>query len=666
MSTAPSALRVEHLDDPLGHQDDRHPRLSWRLPDGAQATARLPADGRQRLGHGLGRRPTRSLLVAYAGPPPASSAAGRVAGAGAHRPRREPGVAAGLVRDRAAVGRGLAGLVDRAGRDARRRTRRAAGGAAAGGVRRRSPGGARRGCTRRRRALYEVFVNGRRVGDAELTPGFTQYDARLQVQTYDVTDDGRGRAATRSRWCSPTAGSAARPGITRSGRPVGRPAGAARPAAPGPRRRRRDRRRHGAGLAQLGRSRRGGRPHRRRAVGPAPAATRLGQQPVSTTRAGTCVATVEHGFAGLVDSPAPPVRRVEEIVPVSVTRLADGRQVVDLGQNINGWVRLTDLGPAGTTTTLTHGEHLDAGRRRHHRPPATGPAVPARARCPPGQVDQVVSAGVPGDVFEPRHTTHGFHYVRVEGHPGAARRRRRARRGRAHRPAAHRLVLLQRRADQPAARGRRLEPPRQRLRHPHRLPAPRARRLDRRLAAVRPDRRLPLRRGRLLDQVAARRRRRPVARRHDRQHEPRRRAARAATARSPFLNGSAGWGDAAVIVPWELYRAYGDIQVLEELWPTMVRWLDRAERDRPRRSGTRAGSTRRPEPAAHEEYLWDSGFHWGEWLVPGDDTAGDLGDRSPPPTRATSPPRTSPAAPADGPDRRGARPRRRRGAGTPS
>ena len=25
----------------------------------------------------------------------------------------------------------------------------------------------------------------------------------------------------------------------------------------------------------------------------------------------------------------------------------------------------------------------------------------------------------------------------------------------------------------------------------------------------------------------------------------------------------------------------------------------------------------RPEPAPHERYLWDTGFHWGEWLEPG-------------------------------------------------
>ena len=35
--------------------------------------------------------------------------------------------------------------------------------------------------------LYEAFLGGRRVGDLELTPGFTQYAKRLQVQAYDVT-----------------------------------------------------------------------------------------------------------------------------------------------------------------------------------------------------------------------------------------------------------------------------------------------------------------------------------------------------------------------------------------------------------------------------------------------------------------------------------------------
>ena len=73
-----------------------------------------------------------------------------------------------------------------------------------------------------------------------------------------------------------------------------------------------------------------------------------------------------------------------------------------------------------------------------------------------------------------------------------------------------------------------------------------------------------------------------------------------------------------MIVPWEIYRAYGDQRVLEEQWPSMVAWLDHVEsaaaqgrhRDRVARSS---------RPRTHERYLWDTGFHFGEWLEPGQD-----------------------------------------------
>jgi alpha-L-rhamnosidase len=82
------------------------------------------------------------------------------------------------------------------------------------------------------------------------------------------------------------------------------------------------------------------------------------------------------------------------------------------------------------------------------------------------------------------------------------------------------------------------------------------------------------------------------------------------------MMGSAGWGDACAIVPWDLYRLYGDEQVLAELWPTMVRWLDyAATAARTRRHPRRAEE--RPVAAAHEQYLWDGGWHWGEWCEPG-------------------------------------------------
>ena len=57
------------------------------------------------------------------------------------------------------------------------------------------------------------------------------------------------------------------------------------------------------------------------------------------------VRVVDHGYDELCPTIGPPVRRVEELAAVSITELAPGRHIVDFGQNSNGWIRLTDLGP---------------------------------------------------------------------------------------------------------------------------------------------------------------------------------------------------------------------------------------------------------------------------------------------------------------------------------
>lgn len=38
--------------------------------------------------------------------------------------------------------------------------------------------------------------------------------------------------------------------------------------------------------------------------------------------------------------------------------------------------------------------------------------------------------------------------------------------------------------------------------------------------------------------------------------------------------GCAGWADAAVIVPWEMYKAYGDVSILENNYDMMKKWVD--------------------------------------------------------------------------------------------
>ncbi len=48
----------------------------------------------------------------------------------------------------------------------------------------------------------------------------------------------------------------------------------------------------------------------------------------------------------------------------------------------------------------------------------------------------------------------------------------------------------------------------------------------------------------------------------------------------------------------------------------MERWVGYGARSA--REGRSAGPRRRTtDPAPHERYLWDTGFHWGEWLEPG-------------------------------------------------
>jgi len=82
-----------------------------------------------------------------------------------------------------------------------------------------------------------------------------------------------------------------------------------------------------------------------------------------------------------------------------------------------------------------------------------------------------------------------------------------------------------------------------------------------------------------------------------------------------MMTGSAGWGDAIVTVPWELYEAYGDEGVLAENWDAMLRWVRWAlEMARTTRHHARAKAS--PEPEPYEQYLWDGTFHWGEWTEP--------------------------------------------------
>lgn len=61
--------------------------------------------------------------------------------------------------------------------------------------------------------------------------------------------------------------------------------------------------------------------------------------------------------------------------------------------------------------------------------------------------------------------------------------------------------------------------------------------------------------------------------------------------------GHVGWADAATIIPWTVYMAYGDPQVLEDQYDSMKKWVDFII------------------GAAGESGLWNTGWHYGDWLA---------------------------------------------------
>lgn len=80
------------------------------------------------------------------------------------------------------------------------------------------------------------------------------------------------------------------------------------------------------------------------------------------------------------------------------------------------------------------------------------------------------------------------------------------------------------------------------------------------------------------------------------------------------LTGVAGWGDAAVIVPYEMYRMTGNRLILERQFASMKAWCDYILRV--------AAQKRGGQPPEIDKWLWNTGFHFGEWLIPSQKDAG--------------------------------------------
>lgn len=112
--------------------------------------------------------------------------------------------------------------------------------------------------------------------------------------------------------------------------------------------------------------------------------------------------------ARLVAQTSPLLERTGTRRAISLSEPKSGRFVFDFGQNFSGWVRIRATGPAGTTITAKFAELLNAD----------GTADLSNLRLAKA-TDTFVLAGTGAvESFEPHFTYHGFRYVEVEGYPG--------------------------------------------------------------------------------------------------------------------------------------------------------------------------------------------------------------------------------------------------------
>jgi alpha-L-rhamnosidase len=116
------------------------------------------------------------------------------------------------------------------------------------------------------------------------------------------------------------------------------------------------------------------------------------------------VRVLDFGTDVLTPYIGPPVTRQDVVAPVRVWRSPAGRTLVDFGQNLVGWIRLTTTGPAGSEIRIRHAEVLENGEL------AVRPLRDAQA------TDRFILSGGE-DLFEPTMTFHGFRYAEITGLP---------------------------------------------------------------------------------------------------------------------------------------------------------------------------------------------------------------------------------------------------------
>ncbi len=280
-----------------------------------------------------------------------------------------------------------------------------------------------------------------------------------------------------------------------------------------------------------------------------------------------------------------PVRKHETFVPLKVIKTPSGDTVLDYGQNLVGWVVLKVTGKSGDKIVLSHAEALDKD----------GDFYIDNLRHAKAQ-DVYILKGGAEEVFEPHFTWHGFRYLKIQGYPGEIK------------PenfiavalysdmettgtfiTSNTLINQLQHNIQWGQKGNFLDVPTDCPQRDERLGWTGDAQVFSRTAAFNMNVNSFF--DKWLGDLAADQMEGAV----------------------PYVvpnvlgnsGNSAGWADAATIIPWNMYLVYGDKGLLEQQYPSMKAYVESIRK------------------IARND-LWNTGFHFGDWLFyrPEDDNDG--------------------------------------------
>ncbi len=432
--------------------------------------------------------------------------------------------------------------------------------------------------------LYEAWLNGKKIGDGVLTPGWTSYNNRLQYQAYDVTNllqEGNNAVgvALGSGWYRSVLGWGENKNLY--GKNLGL-------------------------LFQL---------ELRYTDGSSE--TILSDRSWKSSTGEIIYSEIYNGetidarkekkgwmmpgyadgdWKGVVVAKTPiknliatwnePVKRKEVFRPVKLITTPAGEKVIDFGQNLVGWVVMKVNGRAGDSVVLSHAEVLDK----------SGNFYTANLRGAKAQNKYILKGGGE-ETFHPHFTWQGFRYLKIDGYPGAinldnfeAVALYSDMKPVGEFNSSNALINQLQHNIQWGQRGNFLDVPTDCPQRDERLGWTGDAQAFSRTATF--NMRVHSFFAKWLRDVEADQIDGKVP------HV-------IPNVLGPGGTNSAGWADAATIVPWNMYLAYGDIKILRTQYPSMKAFVESVRK-------------------VTKNDLWNSGFHFGDWLFyrPFDDNDG--------------------------------------------